>query len=124
MAESKVKELKEMVSFGLSLGMAIDKSLADDGKISFADVGNLIAPIMKAPAAFMGADKALEELKNLDEEGKKEMNDFVKSEFDIADDKIEAIVEECIGIAMSAAKVVSMVAKQEEKPEEPAQPVA
>lgn len=114
MEPSKVTELKELVGFGLSLGMAIDKSLSDDGKISFADVGNLLAPIMKAPAAFAGAEKALEELKSLDDEGKKELNEYVKTEFSIQDHKVEAVVEECVGIAVSAARVVALLAKKEE----------
>lgn len=112
--ESKVKELKELVDFGLALGMAVDKSLADDGKISFADAGNLIAPIMKAPAAFAGAEKALDELKALDDEGKKELHDFVKSEFDVHNDDVEAIVEECVDMAVSAARVVALLAKKKQ----------
>lgn len=109
--ESKVKELKELVAFGLSLGSAIDRSLSDDGKITFADAGNLIGPIMKAPAAFAGAEQALVELNALDEEGKKELNEFVKSEFDIADDRIEAIVEESVGVAVGAARIVALLKK-------------
>lgn len=112
----KAKELKDLIGFGLALGMAIDKSLADDGKITFTDAGNLIDPIMKAPAAFAGADQALAELKALDEEGKKELNEFVKSEFDIKDDKIEAVVEECVSIGVSAARVVALFAKKDEAP--------
>lgn len=107
--ESKVKELKELVSFGLAFGMAIDKSLADDGKITFGDVGNLIAPIMQAPAAFGGAQIALVELKALDEDGKKELNEFVKAEFNIADDKVEAIIEEAINMAVSGARIVALM---------------
>ena len=109
MGESKVKELKELVAFGLAFGMAVDKSLADDGKVTFADAGNLIQPIMKAPAAFGGADQALVELKALDDEGKKELNEFVKSEFDIHDDHVEAIVEEAISMAVSGARILALL---------------
>lgn len=117
----KLKEVKELVSFGLSIGMAIDSSLADDGKITFADAGKLLAPLIKAPAAFTGADKALVELKALDDEGKKELNEFVKAEFKIQDEKLEEVIEECVSVGVSIAKVVALVAK---KKEEVAAPVA
>lgn len=110
----KVKELKELVGFGLAFGMAVDKSLADDGKVTFGDVGNLIAPIMKAPSAFQGADQALVELKALDDEGKKELNEFVKGEFDIRDENIEAIVEEAVSMAVSGARILALLKAQKQ----------
>jgi hypothetical protein len=108
---SKITELKALVAFGLSLGMAIDKSLADDGKITFTDAGNLIAPIMKAPAAFSGAAQALAELKALSDEDRAELNAYVKSEFSIHDQHVEAVVEECVNMGTSAARVLALLKK-------------
>lgn len=108
-----VKELKELLAFVLSLGMAVDKSLANDGKITLLDAANLLDPAMKAPAAFAGLDIALLELQDLSDDEKKELQEFVQASFDIADDKLEAVVEGALGVAISVAKVLAMLKKSD-----------
>lgn len=125
--EEQNKELKDVVDFGLSIGMAVDKSLADDGKISLGDAGNLVDPIMKAPAAVMSAPKALDQLKALTPEGRLDLNSHVQAKFDIKDDKVEAVVEESINCALSVARIIALVTKKDEAvaaPSAPAEPSA
>lgn len=109
-----IKELKELLDFGLSLGMAVDKSYANDGKITLIDAALLLTPAMKAPAAFSGLDIALLELKDLDDAEKQELQEHVKASFDIADDKLEAIVEGALSVAISVAKVLALLKKSNE----------
>lgn len=108
-----IDNLKAFLAFGLALGSSIEKSLADDGKITVGDAGNLLAPLMKAPAAFAGASEAFKEVADLDDEERADLNAYVKANFDIADDRLEAVVEEAFQIALSASKIVSLLKKPE-----------
>lgn len=109
MEARNVNELKELLAFGLSLGLAVEKSLADDGKISFSDVGKFYRPATKIPAAFAGIHLIPGELKDLGESERKELIDYVTTEFDIGNDRIEAVVEESLNIALGAVRIVSLL---------------
>lgn len=109
--ESKVKELKELVGFGLSVGVAVDKSLADDGKVTVSDIPKFGAPVLRAPEAIMGADKALDELRALDDAGRAELHQYAKDEFDVRDDLVEQVVEEAIVAGVAVARIVALLTK-------------
>lgn len=104
-----VSELKDVLAFGLALGMSVDQSLADDGKISLADLPKFLTAFMKAPSAFTGADKLGGELRDLDAAERQELQDFVKAEFHIANEKLEEVVEEALAAALSVARVVAIL---------------
>lgn len=114
--EEQNKELKDVLDFGLSIGMGVDKSLADDGKITLKDAGNLVDPILKAPAAVMGAPKALEQLKALDDAGKADLLAHVNEKFDLADDEVEGIVEDSVAAAVILGRLASRIAKKVSAP--------
>ncbi len=88
-----IKETKEMVTFVAKLGMGLEASLDDDGKLSFGDVSNMMPALMSSGAAFAGAGKIGAEFKDMDKAEGKELCDHLASELDLKDDKIEAIVE-------------------------------
>jgi hypothetical protein len=88
-----VKELKEMLGFVLGLGNAFGKSMAD-GKIGWTDLANFLSPLMKAPAAFQGVTQIPGELADLDPTEKAEVLNYVRTEFDIPQDKVEEAVED------------------------------
>ena len=103
-----IKETKEAVSFALQLGNALGSAL-DDGKLSWSDTPKFMGSIMAAPAAFSGIGSVPTELKDLDAAEKKELMDYVKSEFDIPDDKIEGLVEEGLALAVQTYNFVQKV---------------
>jgi hypothetical protein len=87
-----VKELSEAVVFAIGLGEAVDAALADK-KLDLADLGLLVGPFTKAPAAIEGLDQVGAEIKDLDAAEMEEMKALVKSELDLSDDKLEEKIE-------------------------------
>lgn len=92
-----IKETKEALSFLFTVGMAYDKAQAD-GDVTFTDGYFLIDPLMKAVPAFDKINEVGREMADLSEEEKKELHDFVKAEFNIADDKLEETIEEAVTV--------------------------
>ncbi|GAG41727.1 unnamed protein product, partial [marine sediment metagenome] len=60
-----MKELKEALSFAISLSNAIGTSLVD-GVMDYSDLMNLWEPLMKAQDAIDGCDKIINEIVNID----------------------------------------------------------
>jgi len=105
-----VKELKELIKFAIDFGEAIDKALADK-KFDVSELGLLIGPLMQIKPAFEGFDKIGKEIKDLDEVEMLELSTFVKEEFDIENDKIEAIIEKAIELGVKIYGFVELFRK-------------
>jgi len=99
MAEYGIKETKEVVTCITALGNAIGKAL-EDGDLSIGDIGYLIDPMIKAPAAFENIAQVPLEIANLDPEEANELKEQIAGEFDIPQDKVEEIVEDASDIAV------------------------
>lgn len=93
-----IKETKEALGGVIALGNATGKSM-EDGKISWTDSANYLAAIMQLPGAIAGAGEIPEELKDLDDNEKAALIAYVKTEFDIPNEKVEGIVEEGLALA-------------------------
>lgn len=100
-----MKETKDLLKFLFGLAMAADKAAAD-GKFGLEDLGVFMAPMADAPAAFTGIKNMGAEFKNLTPEQAAELNVWIKANFDIAEDKIEAAIETGIQIAVQIAALV------------------
>ena len=83
-----IKETKEMVTFIAKLGMGLEASLDDDGKITLGDSGKMMPALMSSGAAFAGAGKIGAEIKDLDKDEAQELCDHLAKELDIKDDKV------------------------------------
>ena len=115
-----IKELKELVNFGLKLGEAVDKSLADDGKLTLTDAPNLYPAVMAAGPGVMGISSVYAELKDLDSEEAQELVQYVKDEFDLSSDAVEAAVEGALELGVQLWKIVSAFKK--DKPTSESEP--
>lgn len=111
--EYGIQECKDMLKFIIGIGEAVDISLVD-GKIDLTDVGNLMGPMMLAPAAFDNIKMLPKEIMNLKPEETRELVAFVEEEFDIASDKIEAAIEKSLLIASMIYDLVMMFLNKEE----------
>ena len=96
--EYGIKETKEAVAAFIGIGNALGKAL-EDGKIGLTDAPHFIAAAMKIPAGISGWKSIPAELGDLDDTERTEILEFAKSEFDIPQDKIEAIVEDALALA-------------------------
>lgn len=103
-----IKETKEMAKFIISLGMAVDKSL-EDGKIGLDDAMYFYNALLSAKDAFDKADQIPTELKDLDQAEAQELLDFVKAEFDIADDKLELTVVKALETGLKVYDLVQQI---------------
>jgi len=112
------EETKDVLALGLSLGMAVDKSLAD-GKIDWSDAANLVDVVRTAPAAISGITNVPNELKDLSAEEKAELMAWSKAEFDLRDDGLEATVEAGLGVGLAIANLVAKLAMKDEETGEP-----
>lgn len=99
-----IKDTLEVLEFGFATQRAISEALADK-KINIFDAPLALKPLLTASAAFEGFDKVKAELLNLDEAELNELKEFVQDRFDIADDEVEALIEETIDEVIGDIKV-------------------
>jgi hypothetical protein len=109
---ANIKETKELVSFGLSAGVAIAKAL-EDGKFGVIDVIKFLPVLKAAKEAFQGVDQIPAELLDLSDIEKDELVQMVKSDFDLPDDKVEAMIEAGFEVALSVLQIVTSLKKKE-----------
>ena len=104
----EVQQIKDVVAPLLKLHMAYDKAMVD-GKLGVEDIAFLVEPLIGLPAAISGAEAAVEQLKVLTEEGRKDVLDWAKASYDIADDELELKVESGLGLVLELAKFLGVI---------------
>ena len=87
-----VKDLSEAIVFAITLGEAVELGL-QDGKLGLEDLGLLVVPFTKAPDAVEGISNIKDEIMDLDAAERGVLNQMIKDELDLADDKLEAKIE-------------------------------
>lgn len=90
-----VQELKEVLDFGFSLQEAIADANAD-GKVDWKDLPKAVPVLAKAGKAITGTVDAVKDYKNLSDEEKAELFDYVNERLDLNDDELEALIEDTI----------------------------
>ena len=103
-------DLKELLKLAFSVGHAIDRSLAD-GKIGWTDAVHLVDVVRAAPAALDGISNVPAGLASMDASQKAELLAWSKAEFDLADDKLEAMVESGLQVGLHIATLVASLKK-------------
>lgn len=103
-----VDDIFAVVSVPLSLHMAIDKAKAD-GKIDLADLPLLVDPLMKLIPAIPAVTGAMEKIKTLTPQERMDLNAKIKAVYDIADDELEAKVEEGMALLLHIGQFVGML---------------
>ena len=104
--------IKDFLAFPLSLHMAYDKADAD-GKIDVNDLTYLLEPVTKLIPAVQNAKAALDQVRDLDEAERADVNAWAKSTYDIADDQLEEKIEAGIDVLLSVAVLVGKLTKEE-----------
>lgn len=99
------KELKDALALAMSLHMAYDKSM-EDGKLSVTDFTNLVDPMMKLLPALEGAKSIPAEMADLDAEEKEELVAWMKANYDLRDDELEAKIEAGLAVVVHIAQFV------------------
>ena len=102
-----IENLKKLVVFLAVLGNAADASTKNG--LGLDDVAHFMPVFLKAPGAFDGIDAAKLELKDLDNAEIAELNQAVAETLNLADDKVESIVEKSLSAAVSIYGIVQEV---------------
>jgi len=105
-----VKEIKEVLSFIISLGESLAASL-EDGEITIFDAAKFWEPISKVSDAFEGLDKVVDELAHLGSDELILLVEWAKEEFDIPQDDIELTIEQGVTLAVQLLSFVIKLKK-------------
>ena len=92
-----MKNLKEVLLFGFLLQDSIVDA-SSDKKINLLDFPKFVDVIRAAGPAFTDIKLVKEEIQKMDEAAKAELYAWIKDEFDIADDAVEALIEKTLKV--------------------------
>ena len=98
-----ITQSKELLGFILDLFKAVQDSIADDGRVTFTDVGRFVNVAFGAPIAFGGIQDIPGEWADLDDDEKYELVDFCARKFDLRNDGLEELVERTFATVLNLA---------------------
>ena len=80
--------------------------------VGFDDVGRMVKAARAAGPAIKDAKLALEEYANMTDEEAKGEEEWVKTNFDIPDDSVEAVIETALSVAIQLHELAKLVVKK------------
>jgi len=110
--EEKLKELKDVVKFAITLAESLEKATADK-KVDLTDIGLLMAPLMQVGAAVEGLAKVKEEIKAMKKEDIEALSVYVKEELALDHAHTEKVVEGAVDLAAQIFGFVELVKAKE-----------
>ena len=105
-----IEDTKDVLKLVFRLVDGYSKS-KEDGKFTITDAANFLGAVMVIPQAITGINNVPDEIKELNEAEMQELKDFIAEQFDIADDVLEALIEEIIATAIDVGKLVSKLVR-------------
>ncbi len=104
-----IENLKIGIVAVINLGERIEKGLNDDGKITFAEsLGIGTASFPDFIKVVKNGRKIKDEFLDLDADEKIELVNFVKSELDLINDKVEEIIEKALDVIVSLDTMIKL----------------
>lgn len=100
-----IDSLKRVVDFGASTHEAADLAKAD-GEIDISDIGYAVEPGMALVKLIAVIGQVPKQFADLDEAEKAELIQYAKDEYDVSDDKVEALVERCFRVAIELGDLI------------------
>jgi hypothetical protein len=88
-----IKEVREVIDVAAKLGNAAGKILQDD-KFDWGELVEFVPALIALPEAISGISLVGEELKDLSEEEKSQLAQYLVDQFDIPQDDLETAVED------------------------------
>ena len=92
-----MNNVKELLGFVFSLTEGVFKSL-EDGKFDLTDMLHFVGAFKDLPSAVADITAIPDEIKNMTDEQKAELKQWVKDDFDIPLEGVEAAVESGLSI--------------------------
>ena len=100
-----IENLKKLVSFACGFTKEIASAMAD-GKFKTAEIFGFFDEIMEIPGVVKSFPAILAEIKDLTIDERKELEAYIQDKFDLANDKVEAVIEHSMSFAFSAVALV------------------
>lgn len=100
-----IQNLKKAAAFGLNLAEEIQKAGADG--FTWTDSFGFIDEIAQIPGLLQSGNEIVAEFKDLTDVEKNELVVYLQAEFDIPDDKVEAIVEDALNLALTIVALIN-----------------
>jgi hypothetical protein len=100
------KNTKEMLKFVIGLAESMEKAMAD-GKMSFDDVGYLVTALMDAGPAFGEINQIPAEVRDLTTTEAQDVRNYVASELDLTNDKVEGVVEAGLDVCVQLTRLIA-----------------
>jgi hypothetical protein len=107
MSSERMKETKELIFFICELASALDQAL-EDNSVGLGDLSYFFGALSTFGMAFEDCKEAINELKNMTEEDKLEIETYVNDNFDLKNDNIEKLIESAIKIALELMEFVNL----------------
>lgn len=103
-----MKELKELVYFGLKCGELFEK--LSDG-FQLRDLQSVIAASVAAPSAIKDAKLAFDEYVAMSDAEAAELEQYIKENFNISDDLIEGVIYQVLDVLIELRSLASLLKK-------------
>lgn len=102
--ERGIKETKEVLYFIFSFSKAFQESMAD-GDFDWYDAKNFVEPLRALGDAIDDIYDVIPEVQDLSAEEMQELSEYIKENFDIEDDDLEASIEKAIDTGVELMKL-------------------
>ena len=102
-----IEKLKLVVIFAVGFIRQIETSGKDGW--NWRDSFSFIDELMGIPGIISSGDQIAQEFKDLSESERLELEIFFKEEFNIENDKTEAVVENAVGLVLKVLSLVSLL---------------
>lgn len=97
--------IKAALQFAITLGKGISETFKD-GFQPLTDTLKLLPTLMQLSPIIENKAQLVEEFKDLTDEEREEIKKWAKENFDIADDRLEAIIEKSAGLVLEVMGLI------------------
>ena len=104
--EFGIEKLKDALLFTIELGEGIAERLEDDGKLSWSEILTLIPKLWPLVGIIRDGNEMVLEFKDLDDQEQAELTQYVESELDIPNEKLEKAIENGWNILVSLLRFI------------------
>lgn len=103
-----MKNTKEALGFTLSLGEGV-YGLSDGQGTLLSDALAFVEAAKRAPAAIKDVTLVLPELQDMEPAEQEELKAFVRADFDLPNDQLEALVEQALLAAIEFSELLKLL---------------
>jgi hypothetical protein len=104
-----IKGLQALLQFGIDLGVALERSLADDGKITVTDMAKFLGTIADVPGVFGSISDVPAEITDLDGAEVASLQQYVRDNFNIPEANIKAVVDGALQLAVDVFALIGAI---------------